>query len=372
VTSRSRKLTVAVTSAITLRVFVSPQIPYLVDAGWSVTVVSSSNRDDAHGAGLYEMPGVELHQIPMVRAPHPRADAVALTAWLRFLAKVKPNVILGSTPKAGLLSMVAGRMAGVPQRVFLHRGARWETESGWRRRMLMESDRLTMRSATHNLAVSRSLAELVWSQGLVNIKPRVLGSGGSKGVDRRRFKPASQRTGGGPYLGFLGRLSPDKDLDAVLDVFAAVKRTHPQAVLRIGGAVDADHPLGAATLSRIRSTPGVEELGAVRDAPEFLQSLDLLIFPSRREGLPNVVIEAAACGVPTVGWDVTGVRDAINQGVTGAVVPRGDVTGLSRVTIDWLVRDSSVREECRNWSAGFDQQFLAEQLVEYLDALSRD
>ena len=347
-----------------MRAFVLPQLPYLTSAGWSLSLVSSEPVST-------DVASVESRAVPMTREPNPPADARALIQLKRLLQSLQPDVVLGSTPKAGLLAMLAGRMAGVHRRVYLIRGARWEGESGWRRRVLMSLDALAMRAATHNLAVSDSLARLVVSQGLVTQKPTVLGAGGSKGVDRSRFKPLQRDLSRPPVLGFLGRLSPDKGLEEALDAFRAVRHQHPTAEFWVGGAMDRSHPMASQTLTRLNATPGVVVLGPVLDAPAFLQQLNVLLFPSLREGLPNAVIEAAACGVPTVGWDVTGVRDAINPGVTGALVPRGDVSALSLAALDWMRPSIQVQENCRRWSAEFDEALLASRLVEYLERINR-
>jgi glycosyltransferase involved in cell wall biosynthesis len=224
-----------------------------------------------------------------------------------------------------------------------------------------------MRNATHNLAVSNSLASLALSQGLVVERPTVLGAGGSKGVDRSRFIPGPNRAGGEPVLGFLGRLASDKGIDTLLEVFGAVRAVYPDSRLIVGGRVDPSQPISPKTLNELRATTGVEYVGGVNDAPEFFRGIDLLVYPSSREGLPNVVIEAAACGVPVVGWDVTGVRDAIEVGRTGMVVPFGDTPALSQSAVDWATPSAEVRAACREWSASFDQVALAEHLVNFLE-----
>jgi len=121
-------------------------------------------------------------------------------------------------------------------------------------------------------------------------------------------------------------LNADKGINDLLDVFTKIRELSNEVTLQIAGAVDDAYSLSPEVLDRLNKMTGVEWLGS--KSPEELAALmdhwDLLLFPSRREGMPNVVLEAAACGIPSVGWDVTGVKDAIVDGVTGFVVPLGD------------------------------------------------
>lgn len=360
-----KHLLVGATSPDSIRSLIVPLIPYLVDAGWSVTLIASDTTTTP------ALPRVKSIALPMSRSMSPLADIRALTRWQRVLKEQRPDVLLAGSPKAGFLAMSAGRLAGVETRVYQHWGARWETERGWRRRLIMEADRITMQSATHVLAVSRSLANLVFANRLVSSRPIVLGRGGSTGVNRNKFAPGSCRNPDSHVYGFLGRLSRDKGIEYLLETFRRVQRVQPEATLLVGGAVDAAQPISTQVEYALRRAPGVQWLGQITDTPTFLNRLDVLIFPSLREGLPNVVIEASACGIPTVGWDVTGVRDAILPGVTGSLEKTGDVAALAREAVTWSLRSNAARSDCRKWSASFSEETVAGNLIDYLDSLHR-
>lgn len=362
-----RRLVIATTAPQTLRSFVYPQIPALQRAGWSVMVVSSPSGAPEPPAPV----GTIVRRIPMARAIDPAADVRALMAWIRLLGRARPDVVMGSTPKAGLLSMTAARATRTPVRVFLHRGARWESERGRRRTLLMELDRLTLAAATHRLAVSRSLAELVVAQGLTPVRPTVLGHGGSKGIDLDYFTPNPARPERPPTLGFLGRLSASKGLETALDAYGELRLRDPLARLRIAGELDpADLP-PPEVLTRVQATDGIDWIGRTSDPAAFLRSIDVLVYPSLREGLPNAVIEAAACGVPTVGWKVTGVTDAVDHARTGFLAHPGDATAFIEATVSLaLDPPPDIATACRTWAAQFDQDTLTSALVNYLDDIT--
>lgn len=359
------RLLIGTTITAAIDAFVAPQLPALVGAGWEVHLTSAPGPLATDCIGQ----GVVRHEIPMTRDINPLGDTSSLIKWITLLQDVRPSVVLASTPKAGMLAMVASRYCGVPRRVFLHRGARWETETGRRRMVLMAADKLTMRAATDVLAVSVSLADLVVRHGLAMTRPTVLGHGGSKGVDLERFRPVAKptRRDHPPTIGFVGRLSGDKGIDTVIKVYYGVRRRVPEAALRVAGSIDDADPPDDAVVALLRDDPGVRWSGSTDDVPAFLNDIDVLVLPSHREGLPNVVIEAAACGVPAVGWRVTGVCDAIQHGRSGFLVNAGDETEMVNSVVRILAAgDGAYLDRCRTWATHFDQAILTRSLVRYL------
>ncbi len=373
--SGPRRLVLAVTSPLTVNVLLQPQLAGLRAAGWQVHIVCSPGpvSDEVHG----EVHAV--HQLPMSRTISPARDIISTTSMARLFRSIRPIVVVGSTPKAGMISMTAARLARVPVRVFQIRGARWDSEDGPRASLMKLGDRAAARAATDTLAVSPSLARLLAAEHITRRPPTVLGRGGSKGVDTARFHPDLVRTydPSAPVLGFAGRLSIDKGIAQLLDVVSALRVSIPGLRVQIAGGVDEAQPIPDSISARLRSDPAIEWLGPV-DQPELaavMRGWGLLVFPSHREGLPNVVIEAAASGVPTVAWDVTGVRDAIDDGSSGRLVRFGDVEAMTAAASEMLGAQTHARmSECAvDWARdNFDARVLERQFIEFLeDACSR-
>ncbi|MCB9411260.1 MAG: glycosyltransferase [Actinobacteria bacterium] len=367
-TGRPRRLLIGTTLAEQLSTSFFAHFPALREAGWEIHVVCAPGEWPSGPPPDW----VRVHRIDMVKPIEPRADAVALTRWLRLLRRLRPDVVVGASPKGGLLAMVAARLVGVRRRIFLHRGARWETLIGTSRRLTLTADRLTVRSATDVVAVSGSLAQLLQSAGVTRRPATVLCGGGSKGVDLTRFVPGD---GSGedrspfPVLGFVGRLAGDKGLDVVLAALDVAAAKFPEAALVVVGDVDSADPPPQAVLDRMNADPRITWRGWVTDVVPVLRDLDVLVFPSLREGLPNAVIEAAACGVPTVGWDVTGVRDAVDGGVTGRLVPVGEVEAFASAVVSVLASGrGAYRSACREWAQRFDQVALSRAWVDLVGA----
>jgi glycosyltransferase involved in cell wall biosynthesis len=148
----------------------------------------------------------------------------------------------------------------------------------------------------------------------------------SSGVDTGRFRPGIDRSVHKTVL-MISRLIRQKGVQDYLDVARAVSARHLDTEFLLAGEIEAEHAdrISKETILRETARSGVRFLGFVSNVEELLSRTSVLVFPSwYREGLPRVVIEAAACAVPTIGADVPGTRDAIEDGTTGFLVPPRD------------------------------------------------
>lgn len=349
--------------------FLLPVIDEALRRGWRVQVVCSPPSNQRELDLLNDV-DIDVRLINMSRAITPGADARALTILARFFRDEKPDIVVGSTPKAALLSMLAARVTDVRSRVLHVWGARWDGLSGPKALLLRKLDSLAAASATDVIAVSDSIADLFVASRVTHERPIVLGRGASKGVDTTKFHPVIQRPHP-PTLGFAGRLAKDKGLEDLLTVYEICREVHADCRLVVAGALDDAQPIDAFTQSRLRQ-PGVDWLGPIYDVAPILAGLDVLVFPSSREGLPNVVIEAAACGVPTVGYRVTGVVDAVLPGVTGVLVRLGDVDALARAALSLIDTDqgAKMRVSARRLAVEhFAQERVVGAFMDYLEDL---
>lgn len=297
---------------------------HLRDRGWDVHVVASPGP---RGDQLRGQPGITVHDLPMQRDPSPARDALALVRWVALLRRVRPEVVAVGTPKAGLLGSLAAMATGVPFRVYVLRGLRFETAEGVRRWVLTQIERLTARCAHVVQAVSYSLRDSAIAHGVAPPdKVRVVGAGSSNGVELAAL-PAEAETEAAEdqplTIGFVGRASEDKGVDLLLAAIAELAARGISGTLLVVGWVEGD---GVGDLLESFSAPGwrIDRRGHVDDVTPLYRSMTVLALPTRREGFPNVVLEAAVVGVPCVATAATGVRDAIVPGVTGEIVVSRD------------------------------------------------
>jgi len=319
---------------------------YLRDHGWSVHVVSASGPNLDR---LRSIPGITTHAIEMTRNPSPVADFKALISWVRILKRVRPSVTSVGTPKAGLLGGIAALITRVPHRVYILRGLRMETAKGLQHRILSFLECVSMFTAQTVVAVSPSLRSRTLESGLVAPeKLTVIGSGSSNGVDLlhfdRRSIPVTQLselqqslniTPGVPIIGFVGRLAPDKGLAVLSEARALlIEKGYDHHLLVVGGIDDQAAPellSGLRTLGR-----PIIETGHVSDTRAYYALMDILCLPTRREGFPNVVLEASAMMVPTVTTKATGAIDSVVDTTTGLLVDVDNPKQLARALMSLL------------------------------------
>lgn len=323
------RLVYVVTHPTSVKLLLRGQLAFMKRQGFEVIVVTSHGPD----VGLVrEREGVEVVSVAMTRNPGGLADLRSLREMRSTLARLRPDIVNASTPKAGLLGMIAARALSVPVRIYLLRGLRLETEKGVLRAVLGTTERIASSCAHEIVCVSESLRKrFVDGRFARASKTKVLGEGSSNGVDVEHFAHTSKATTlgvarslgldpVGPTIGFVGRLSKDKGIDILLDSFARIREHNPQArLLMIGGDL-ADEEVDPSLRARVERASGVIAIGRVDDLAPYYPLMRVLAFPSRREGFPNVPLEAACAGVPTVAFRTTGVVDAVVHDRTGLLV----------------------------------------------------
>lgn len=352
----------------------------LVAEGWSVHIVSSPGPQLDM---LASTPNISAHPVPMRRDPSPVEDLKSLIAWWHLLRALKPEVLFVGTPKAGFLAMLAGLGARIRVRIYHVRGLRLETASNLTRHVYSSIERLTFSAATSAVAVSRSLMDRVIFLGLCPArKITVLGRGSSNGVDVERFAPVDNDEDSGklreqlglahgvPVIGFVGRLHPDKGIDILVDASRLLTEREVNHQLLVIGS--SDHSGAEGLIQNLRSLDAnVILVGSVPDTAPYYHLMDLHCLPTLREGFPNVVLEAAASGIPTVTTEATGAVDSVLPNETGAIVPVNDSSSLAaalgKLLIDDGRRSSQASKARRYTTSTFARSAVHARVLEHLN-----
>ncbi|MFD2609111.1 sugar transferase [Deinococcus taklimakanensis] len=323
--------------------------------------------------------------VPMEREISLGADLKALVTMYRTLRDFRPTVTNVGTPKAGLIGGLAATAARVPVRIYTLHGLRMETAQGNKGRLLQATERLAMACAHRVVCVSPSLRERVHELGLAPAhKTVVLGAGSPNGV---REPPPTDPTATAmhrerlglketqPVIGFVGRFTRDKGMAELMGAFRQVRARIPDAALLLIGDYEAGDPVAADVRWLIEHTPGVIRTGFVPDVYPYYPLMNVLAFPSYREGLGLAPLEAAAHGVPSVVTNATGARDTVQDGQTGWRVPVGDAEALASALMTALLDPVEAQrrgEAGRAWVLKhFNPETVQERWAAYYDELLR-
>ncbi len=343
------------------------QLAHAARARYEVTVLCGPagplvERLRADGVSVVEIPALRRH-------PHPLRDLEALRHLTRFLSGARVDLLHANSTKAGFLSRLAARRARIPVVVFTAHG--WAFTEGRARLvrwLLAKVERLAAAMTTMVICVSNHDRDL--AVGLRVAHPERL-MVIHNGIDPTAFAPAAGFADGGrarlrrvlrlgiePAVVMVGRLAPPKDPFTLLEALDGL----PVGRIVIAG----DGPLRPrveATARRVGLADRVTLLGFHDDIPALLRACDIFALPSHWEGLPLAVIEAMMAGLPVVATSVGGLSELVEHGVTGLLVPAGDVRAL-REALAGLLADEGLRS--RMGHAGQRralEHFTAERMV---------
>jgi glycosyltransferase involved in cell wall biosynthesis len=310
------------------------QIIATVEAGHEVVLVGSSGPEVEW---LKAMPGVKFHEIDIPRKISPFRDMRALWQLYLFFKRERFDIVHSTTPKAGMLCAIAAFLARTPIRLHTFTGQAWAEFKGAMRAIAKGGDRITVLFDTQCYADSQSQKQFIVAEKVATMEEiRVLGAGSLAGVDLSRFAPekwADSREAIRSNLGipenhrvitFIGRITRDKGIEELLSAF---KRLRYCTLLLVGPKESKDGCLSDSAESI--SNENIRMIGYSTEPERYLSITDIFCLPSYREGFGNVVIEAAAMGIPSVGSDIIGLRDAIVAGQTGILVPPKDSEALA-------------------------------------------
>lgn len=345
------------TIPLSLNILLNGQLRFLATFS-DITAVSGAGFDLDKVA---EREGVKVQEINIERKISPFKDVISLIRLYRYFKKEKPDIIHSITPKAGLLSMIAGKWAGVPIRIHTFTGLIFPYRTGPMHLLLLWMDRVLCWHATHIYPEGQGVKDQLQKFRVTGKPLKVLANGNVNGIDTLHFAPDSvtaetrqnlrdllQIQPGDFVFLFVGRLVRDKGIKELVTAFAALekllqadpavtgeetdladslsatsaecRRIRPKLVL-VGPLEQHLNPLTKETIALIDKNPNIITTGFQDDVRPYMAISDVFVFPSYREGFPNVVLQAGAMELPTIVTDINGCNEIISDRQNGLVIP---------------------------------------------------
>jgi glycosyltransferase involved in cell wall biosynthesis len=290
-----------------------------------------------------------LHPIPFARASLSPLATLSTIAALRCVHRdIEPALTHHVALQACVLGMLAtlGRPAACVN-AFVGLGYSFTSSTGKARavRTLIGILLRFLLSRPHCVALVQNEDDLAAVAALGVSKERIALIPGS-GVDVKRFTPLAEPDGP-PTFGFVGRLLDDKGIRTLIAAQALLRRSVADAQLLIAGTPDPANPASVtqAEAQSWNSQPGIAWLGHVSDIASFWKRAHIAVLPSRREGMPLSLMEAAACGRAMIASDVPGCRQIVLHRETGLLFPVDDAAALADA-MERLAKDPQLRARC--------------------------
>lgn len=320
---------------------------------------------------------VKVVDIPIMRNISLFYDLKALILLISLFNRSSFSLVHSISPKAGLLTMLSSWVVRVPVRLHTFTGQVWATKQGVGRALLRLLDQLISTLATTVLVDSHSQRKFLLDNKVVTFSSSfVLGEGSISGVDFFRFKidHVTRKkirsdlgvTNSTVVLLFVGRLKREKGVLELAEAFSNMHGQFQNTALWLVGP-DEDQ-----LQSKLEKVEGVRLIPFTKMPEQYMAAADILCLPSYREGFGSVVIEAAACGIPSIGTNIYGLDDAIVDGETGILVPAKSISHL-QAAIQLLIEDKNLRQKMGKAAhARALVKFPQRRLTEHLLALYKE
>lgn len=362
-----------------LNTFLKDQLKML-SQHYDVLAVSSPGKELEE---LSVREGVRTTAIPIERHISLIKDFVSLCRLIVLFAHERPYIVHSMTPKAGLLAMVAAWITRVPVRMHTFTGLVFPTATGKMQKLLILMDRIICFCATYINPEGEGVKRNLESFHITDKPLHVIANGNVRGIDLAWY----DRTQGVMEIAdririkekftfcFVGRLVKDKGINELVSAFV---RLHAECngvrLFLLGSFEEKLDPLKPETMEEIRTHEGIVYGGRQKDVRPYLAASDTFVFPSYREGFPNVVLEAGAMGLPCIVTDINGSNEIIIPDENGVIIPPRDENALhDRMKWFYEHRHHEVEEMGKNArplvAERYEQQMIWQALLSEYQSL---
>ena len=334
------KLIRITTVPISLDKLIAGQMKFMTSHNFEVIGISSPG-ELLEKVGNNE--GIKVEGIKMSRKITPIQDLKAVLKLFRYLKKEKPYIVHTHTPKAGIVGMLASYLAGVPIRLHTVAGLPLMEVREVKRFVLNFVEKLTYKCSTRVYPNSYGLKKIILKNRFTSEnKLKVIGNGSSNGIDTSYFDPElfsiKDNEDLKTNLGikktdfvfiFVGRIVSDKGINELIEAFDKMSLVEENIkLLLVGPFEDELDPLHKKTKVLINNNNKIILVGYQNDVRPYFSISNCLVFPSYREGFPNVVMQAGAMKLPSIVSDINGCNEIIENNVNGIIITVKDTNAI--------------------------------------------
>ncbi|WP_417558874.1 glycosyltransferase family 4 protein [Mesoflavibacter zeaxanthinifaciens] len=342
------------TIALSLDVLLKGQLAFL-NKHYNIVAVSGQ---DIHLETVLEREKVKTIAVEMQRNISPIKDLISLVRLYIVFKNEQPSIVHSITPKAGLLTMLAGRLAGVPIRIHTFTGLIFPSKTGFLQKLLINMDRLLCWAATTIIPEGNGVKEDLRAYKITKKPLKVLANGNVNGINTAHFNPTRFTTEQKQRLRealniqekdfvfiFVGRLVADKGINELVKAFKLISADNKNIRLLLVGPLETElDPLEQETLQEIETNPNIVAVGYQNDVRPYFAISNALVFPSYREGFPNVVMQAGAMGLPAIVSNINGCNEIIKDRENGVIIPVKNTAAIEEVMSQFLEDTEFVSE----------------------------
>lgn len=369
----------------TIEAFILKHALYGIEHGkWDVTVICSD------APGFRERLPESIRYIPIDIKRGISFSGFKSTVELYKIFKTEQfDLVQYATANAGAYASLAAKWAKVPIRLYTQWGIGYVHMKGIRRFLKGFLERMICNNSTHVQPDSKENLSIAFSEKLYDEeKGCVIGSGSACGIDLKKYdvsqKGMWRKETREKYLipnesfvlGYVGRLLRDKGIDELLDAFQAFHDRYPDTFLMIVGNSSVSEGVNQNKLKWARQEKSVIFTGPTNEVEKYYAAMDCFTLPSYHEGFGMVTIEAEAMGIPIVDTDIPGSREAMQDGVTGILVPKRDAEALLKGIIQMYerreMRENFSRKGVEYVRRHFDDRMLCELTFQNRELLLRE
>jgi glycosyltransferase involved in cell wall biosynthesis len=372
-----KKLIIGITAEGSVNLLLG-QLAYFKSLGYDTYLLAPYSE---RSAAFCEREGCVHLIIKIEREISPIKDLKSLWEIYKIFKRIDPDIVNLGTPKVSLLGMVAAFLLGVPKRIYTCRGFRFEHENGIKRWILIGMEKITSFFAHKVICISKSVETLglrnkIFSQN----KSKVIYKGSSNGVNLTLFNPENEKLQSVNQqlkqkyqlhdkfiFGFLGRMVDRKGINELFEVFCELYTTHSNIALLLVGPFELSQIQDKTLVDKINKHPGIINYGKVsqEDVPGIMLTMNVFVLPAWWEGFGNVLVQAAAMGIPVISTYGTGTIDAVSGNFNGILVPVKDKQVLKKAMIQLLDDDKLRMDYGMNgkvWAQHFDRKLIWDEM----------